>query len=305
MKKALVFGLFLLTLFFVFQVKQWSLQEKLVSIAKIRTEFVDPKEKDLKIHLLEQRNQTLESALLQCKQLKSSDAIAYANVIFYPPQNTTFCWIDIGEQNCPIVKKKSVVCFGNLAIGIVERVNKKTSLVRLLSNPQLNVSVRLERGSIQVLTARQSIDLLLQNPAISSKEKLSLHHLMQSLHQKSTQHHLAKGYIQGMQSKFQKRRLLGIGFQYDFADDYGPARNLLTYQPMQTQLKFESPPLLEVGDLLVTTGYDGIFQEGLLVGVLVDFEKENDIAYTVEALPLVDFENLKTVLVLPPLIEDE
>jgi hypothetical protein len=304
MKQSISLLLFIGCLFLIFSIKQWSIREKMFKVAALKKSEIDPKIGDLKLHLLGQKVEELESLSKQCNVYfaKTKTPIAKANVIFYPPHNKTFCTIDLGEKNCPFLKKKSMVCFGSMVVGVVDRVMKTTSIVRLLTNPQLNLSVRLERGSIQTQFAKDLIDQLIANPIILPKEKQQLLEISQQLQQKKRHHHLAKGTMQGMKDN----KLIGVGFQYDFADDYGPSRNLMTYKPVQTSLSLEAPPLLEIGDLIVTTGYDGTFIEGLLVGIVAEFEKDkNDIAYNIESYPLIDFENLKTVLVLPPIYEED
>ena len=71
------------------------------------------------------------------------------------------------------------------------------------------------------------------------------------------------------------RCLKGVGFNYDFADAEGPAR----------PLRSEELPLLKAGDLLVTTGMDGIFPAGFWVATVskVDVLREGACAYEIEA----------------------
>ena len=62
-------------------------------------------------------------------------------------------------------------------------------------------------------------------------------------------------------------------------------------------------PILKVGDLLVTTGMDGVFPSGLKVGEVVDVEplKEGDCYYELTAKPTCNhIDELSYVFVLPP-----
>jgi cell shape-determining protein MreC len=92
-----------------------------------------------------------------------------------------------------------------------------------------------------------------------------------------------------------KRRgqvLKGMGFNLDFADDYSEAKDLRTGD------------IINYYDLLVTSGLDGLFPEGLFVGVVthIDLLEEGDYCYTLEAKPSVgNLDELVYVEVLPPL----
>ncbi|NBU62870.1 MAG: rod shape-determining protein MreC, partial [Chlamydiae bacterium] len=85
--------------------------------------------------------------------------------------------------------------------------------------------------------------------------------------------------------------LSGYGFNYDFADSEGGPFDLRTEH------------LIRVGDLLVTTGLDGIFPRGLHVGVVtkIDPLKEGGYAYGLSATPSVhELQYLDNVQILPP-----
>ena len=94
--------------------------------------------------------------------------------------------------------------------------------------------------------------------------------------------------------------LKGFGFNYDFSDEEGPARDLLTGKADESDR--ETVPIIEAGDLLVTTGLDGIFPEGIPVAYVkqVDKLKEGDFYYSIRAIPCATHLNqLKNVFVLP------
>jgi cell shape-determining protein MreC len=97
--------------------------------------------------------------------------------------------------------------------------------------------------------------------------------------------------------------LKGIGFNYDFADKEGPARDLRSGEPYGGSYSKEPVQLLRLGDLLVTTGLDGIFPSGFRVGIVSSVEtlKEGASSYEIEAISTAgNLNDLNAVFVLPP-----
>ena len=85
----------------------------------------------------------------------------------------------------------------------------------------------------------------------------------------------------------------GSGFNYDFDDAQGKSR----------ELRSKEPEILKTGDLLVTSGLDGLFPFGLPVAEVKEIAplKEGDYSYAVIAKPLAsDLNSLSFVYVLPP-----
>lgn len=85
--------------------------------------------------------------------------------------------------------------------------------------------------------------------------------------------------------------LKGTGFNCDFKDVEGPARYLRS-------------DILKVGDLLVTSGLDGVFPPGLKVAIVTKVSplQAGAFAYDLEATPVAqDLADLTSVFVLPPL----
>lgn len=174
-------------------------------------------------------------------------------------------WINVGEKDNrdlgrAVVMKMSPVILGEAVVGIIDYVGEKQSRVRLLTDSTLTPAVRAVR--------REGNKTL----------------------------HLAKGIVRGDTAplfRAQEHRLIGSGFNYDFADQAGPAR------PLES-----APPLVQKGDLLLTTGMDGVFPPGLSVGevVSVDSLQEGDFAFTLTARPTMKSLNQLSVLfVIPPL----
>jgi hypothetical protein len=135
----------------------------------------------------------------------------------------------------------------------------------------------------------------------------SLHRLKATLLQNSGEFYLAKGELRGTSHPLWRSRsqvLRGTGFNYDFPDPEGPARNLRSGEPYDVSRKNEAIPLLLPGDLLVTTGLDGIFPSGLRVATVsrVETLKEGASSYEIEAISTAgSLDELTHVFVLPPL----
>ncbi len=104
--------------------------------------------------------------------------------------------------------------------------------------------------------------------------------------------YLAKGELHGSSSPLWRGRsstLKGIGFNYDYADEEGSAPKNL--------------PLLKEGDLLVTTGFDGVFPPDLKVGFVKEVKgpKPGGYSYEIEVHPIIDtMSDLEALFVLPP-----
>ena len=56
---------------------------------------------------------------------------------------------------------------------------------------------------------------------------------------------------------------------------------------------------MRVGDRLVTSGIDGIYPKGLLVGTISNFSSSmGSLFHRIEVKPVVEFDSLETVLVI-------
>lgn len=117
--------------------------------------------------------------------------------------------------------------------------------------------------------------------------------------------YLAKGELHGSSAPFWRSRgisLKGIGFNFDYPDEEGPSRDLKNGRP--TGNSAGAIPLLKEGDLLVTSGLDGVFPQGLLVATVSSIAplKEGSYAYEIEARPLAsNLNDLQAVFILPSL----
>ncbi|MCB1136227.1 MAG: hypothetical protein KDK78_08170 [Chlamydiia bacterium] len=188
--------------------------------------------------LLRERLRHLEAVLGQSQDLSVSGEqpqLLPANVIARDRAQWTNCmWVDAGTNTgSPLLQKGSPVVVGSHLIGVIDYVGKRQSRVRLISDPSLVPSVRILRYA-----------------------------------EDGTAQYLAKGELQGLKRDQVTDTLLrGVGFNYDFGDCYGPARDLLSGRPVG-QNEGEPTSLARAGDLLVTTGMDGLFPEGLQVATV-------------------------------------
>lgn len=246
-----------------------------------------------------------------------------ARVIYRDPGSfSSSLWISVGEEtnqqlNRVIVQKNSPVILGRSIVGAIDYVGKKQSRVRLITDVALKPSVRAVRGYPQNMALLESINPILRHLTartdlpISSAERASLTALLESLKTQISEDvegwYLAKGIIQGVGTPMWRslnHRLRGIGFNYDFADAEGPARDLDSGKPVDTDLDLPALPLIQENDLLVTTGMDGVFPPGLRVAEVIEIFPLREGAYTyeIEASPSVgNLDTLQTVFVIPPI----
>ena len=245
-----------------------------------------------------------------------------AKVIFREPASwSSTLWINLGEKdnqklNKKIIGKNSPVLLGTSVVGIVEYVGDHQSRVRLITDSHLTPSVRACRGNEQNRYLLEHLEALifaleLRDDLFASNEEgallaQSLTRLKKMLLQQSGDFFLAKGEVHGTSQPLWRSRsqvLKGIGFNYDFPDEEGPARDLRYGEPYASPRKTEPIPLLKAGDLLVTTGLDGIFPPGFRVGVVsvVQTLKEGASSYEIEAVSTAgNLDLLNHVFVLPP-----
>ncbi|MCH9621170.1 MAG: hypothetical protein S4CHLAM20_05870 [Chlamydiia bacterium] len=230
-----------------------------------------------------------------------------ANVIYREPANWgSSIWVDVGEMQNKVYKKKIVavdspVIFGDQLIGVIEKVDKHKSLVRLITDSKVSPSVRCVRGA--------ESQVLLKNSCLKLRELLSLNEkneyksLIKAIDDQLEQFdetltdYLAKGFLQGSSHPIWRSRsneLQGIGFNYDFADDEGAPRLLHETNKV---------PLFQKGDALLTTGMDGVFPANLLVAYVSKVEplKEGAVSCELKAkITLPEFSDLRKVTILPP-----
>jgi cell shape-determining protein MreC len=217
-------------------------------------------------------------------------------------------WIDKGEKenrelHAKIIAKNSPVLSEGSLIGIVEIVEEKRSYVRLITDSSLTPAVRAVRGDEQNCTLLKGITALeeeLQYQEGLSRPELfqELNEVKQKLKQTGETLYLAKGELRGSSYPLWRSRssvLKGVGFNYEFADEEGSSHTI------HNKLK---NPLLRQGDLLITSGLDGVFPQGIPVATVTKIFplKEGDFAYNIEALLMANnIDDTSYVQVYPPL----
>jgi len=258
-----------------------------------------------------------------CKALELQICSLPAKVIFREPASwSSTLWINLGENDNKklgkkIIGKNSPVLLGTSIIGVVEYVGLFQSRVRLITDSSLVPSVRSVRGNEQNRYLLEHLDALnfsleLRDDLFSSEQESSLlaqilFRLKKTLSQGSGDFYLAKGELRGTSNPLWRSRsqvLKGIGFNYDFPDVEGPARDLRSGEPYEASRKKEAISLLLPGDLLITTGLDGVFPPGFRVAIVSKVEtlKEGASSYEIEAISTAgNLDELTHVFVLPSL----
>lgn len=243
-----------------------------------------PPKSDEALLKIELENQLLKTIVRQLGDLLGDDLVASyedgseviaAKVIFRSPSTwNSSLWINVGhsankEKGKIIVAKNSPVVVGKSVVGVIDYLGENQSRVRLITDAGLTPSIRVLRED--------------------SKGAMLL----------------AKGELQGSSMplwRTESKILKGTGFNYDFADQEGPGRDLRTGKPLD-QSKTPAIPIIKTGDLLVTTGMDGVFPAGLEVAVVTKIFplREGDYYYELEAIPSAEsLEDLTFVFILPP-----
>ena len=256
--------------------------------------------------------------IMRVLQLKSK-AIP-AKVIFREPGSwSNYIWINVGEVDNKhlqeaVITKNSPVVIGNSVVGVIDLIHKTQSRVRLITDNRLTIAVRAVRGKQQDHFLLEQLNALLfsleknQNSCSQEiQEAISaLTRLKAQFIPVDQNTYLAKGELQGTGRPLWRSCgsfLKGTGFNYDFSDGEGLARDLRSGRTYE-KARLSPIALLNVGDLLITTGLDGVFPAGLHVGVVskIDVLQEGQCFYHLEAMATAGgFDELNFVCVLPAL----
>lgn len=254
------------------------------------------------------------------KQLDLEIYSLHAEVIYreHSSWNNTL-WIDVGAKHNQdlaeeIVGVGSPVLKGPYLIGVVEYVEKHRSRVRLLTDSTLVPSIRVARGGADNRELFYLLNLLekqlsLRNEPQELYKELGL--LKNRLSEESEERFLAKGELFGTSTPLWRgcsSTLKGIGFNYDFDDEEGPSLELRSGQPLDQLGLEKSLPLIKEGDLLVTTGMDGVFPKDLPVAHVSKVAplKEGSPSFEIEAkLCAGDLDLVLSVTVLPRALQAE
>ncbi len=254
--------------------------------------------------------QRLESLKKQESQKRShhlvsliqSELMAMPSRVIYrdPSSWSSSLWIDVGESDNrvlgqAVIAKNSPVVLGSSLIGVVDYVGAHQSRVRLITDSGLSPAVRALRGDAQNQEVASIAESLIQRlECRSGKESLirDLKSLKTELGIEKEEHYLAKGELHGSGFPLWRSRspmLKGIGFNFEYPDEEGSLKRKV--------------PLLERGDLLVTTGFDGVFPPHLRVGIVTSVKppKPGGYAYEIDVRPMAaNLNDLDTLFVLPP-----
>ncbi len=217
-------------------------------------------------------------------------------------------WLNVGEKNnralnLKVVAVKSPVLSGGVLVGIVEQVEEHRCRVRLITDAALSPSVCVVRGDPQQRLLAKQIDSLIQQLALHSdlpiSNGLTLHlkEAQAQLNFDASSFCLAVGTLQGAnRSKYRARatQLRGVGFH---------SSALIGKTSKESKIQEISSPLIKIGDLLVTTGMDGVFPADLPIATVCAVlpVREGACSYEIEATPLIpDFDELVDLFVIPP-----
>lgn len=234
----------------------------------------------------------------------------------------SFLWIDVGLSTNEalgreIVAKNSPIVVGNSLVGVIDYVGKHQARVRLITDGELFPAVRSVRGHPQAMRLVETINVLLDN--LNEHESLfataeeknflfqQLEKLQIALTEKQETLYLVKGELQGCcfpHKRSHGNLLKGIGFNCDYPDEKGPARDLRSGIPYEASgISSEPVVLLKVHDILATSGMDGIFPEGLQVAEVVHVSplEEGSYYYELQARPTAgNLDALSLVFVMAP-----
>jgi rod shape-determining protein MreC len=260
------------------------------------------------------------------KQQASIKTLALpARVIFRSSDSwNSSIWVNVGEANnlpdLTIVAKNSPVLVGNSIVGVIDYVGKHQARVRLITDSGLTPSVRAARGGEQECLICEHVNFLMQAlsrkkdfliPEMDQEEVLQiLSSLQQYLQPFKKSWYLAKGELRGKSDpvwRGHSQILQGTGFNFDFSDEEGEARDLRTGKLLNNP-NSAPLPILKVHDVLITTGMDGVFPSGFRIAFItkVSLLKEGDYFYELEAKPTAgNLNELSHVFVLPPLGYDK
>lgn len=211
-------------------------------------------------------------------------------------------WIDMGtwdndKQGYPAIGVNSPVVSKGCLVGVVDEVFERYSRVRLITDKKFTPSVRAVRGGEQkkglLQRAKSALEPLQSIYSQDSSEATQVASLLAQVEHTLSldpdkSYHLAKGELRGSLSRALGTQALlveGVGFNYD------PEK--------MVQVKGS---LLQKGDLLVTTGLDGVFPAKIPVAVVtkVGSLELDEPFYSIEAKLLADhLFHLQSVQVLP------
>ncbi len=233
------------------------------------------------LHPLE-KGAMLENSPLNTLKTPMKNRFVVARVILREPSSwSSTIWINVGEKDnhsFPIVQKGSPVLIGKAVIGVIDEVEKKRSKVKLISDPSLAISIK---------TAAYA-------PAPWIADKLfSLKQWIQALPSPLLQQELLE-QLEAMEKTIfsypsppSSPEVLGYTAG-SYISIQGSISNLLQGNFFLSSVS-SSPA---IPSLILTSGLDGIFPEGLEVGILHSFPSEQKKEYSQPFIAVAAVENL-------------
>ncbi|KAN0027354.1 hypothetical protein ACTFIV_006936 [Dictyostelium citrinum] len=225
-------------------------------------------------------------------------------------------WINVGQEtnqklSTPLISHNSPVVLGTTVVGIIDYVGKTRSRVRLVTDPAVMASIRVIRGNDQRKIILQEVRQALTHLALCENQDSPtpshpfIEQFLSSFSEVDHTTYLAKGELKGSYLSKMKTRgtlLKGTGFNYDFPDKEGAARELRSGKVKSGDE--EGICLIQAGDVIITTGMDGLFPAGLNIGVVKEVSalQEGQSFYEAKITSSIpDFDQISFVTVLPSL----
>ena len=255
---------------------------------------------ELRVWALEEENASLRAEVKQLKSalaMQEGDDLRHslssalpAKVVYRGPSTwNSSLWVGVGEIDNrgltePAIGKGSPVVLGRALVGVVDYVGKRRSKVTLVTDSHFHPAVEAVRGDLAYHSLLPHLELI--EEAISrgggdedlQKNLSGLKNHLGKFGPDTV--HLAKGELNGAARFLWRSRLKvlsGVGF--------------------------EGEGCAEVGDLLMTTGLDGVFPAGLEVAHVVEVSKPHRASpsYELKALPAAgELERAQVLFILPP-----
>ncbi|AHH22407.1 rod shape-determining protein MreC [Chlamydia muridarum str. Nigg] len=285
-----------------------SLQDKFVSVCSKFLPFQQRANSKALIEesqsfLLQEKIRLLEERILSMEETSKSPPLfpeilssyfqspIMGRVIFRDPAHWgSSCWINIGKQHG--VKKNSPVVCGKVVVGLVDFVGSAQSRVRLITDVGIKPSVMAVRGELQTWVVKDQLRTLARNvtnlptSAFADSDKQQALQCLKALESclSSSEHNdfALRGIVCGRGDPIWK-----------------PEASVLT----GSDFGFVDGKTIEVGDVLVTTGLDGVFPPGLLVATVSEIlpKSEGACSLKIKAQSLAPDCSVVDFLVLPPM----
>lgn len=198
------------------------------------------------------------------------------------------CWVNVGKNQG--IRKNSPVLQGKFLIGLIDYVGENQSRIRLITDIGMSPSVVGVRGGVHAWLAKEQIRSLvtkidaLSNSYLQEKQTAlsQLQELFFCIQVDEKNAFLSRGVLSGRGGPLWKPNALTL---------YGEGFSLVKGKTLRP------------GDILVTTGLDGVFPPGLLVAEVtkVELPPEGACAFKLEAQSFLCDESQVAFLILPPM----